>query len=252
MGTAGTGKTQAYLSIAELARKTKSKSRFYCIDTDYTLDASLEAFPKLAEWDNFIWEQASEFDEQLDLAREYQKKAKRGDWINTDMISQVWESVQEDFTNKIYGMGKADYFMMKREEVAKAKKDPKNFQPLEGWVDWNVIKPNYSSFVNTAVLNNKAHVFACATAQPIQRGKGGNTKENIEQFAHIGARPGGEKRLGHIFHTVLLMKNQGEEVWTIDTGKDRSRPDQERLKLTSKQSGQFVNAYLRGVAGWTL
>lgn len=247
MGGPGVGKTRAYLTIAELARKTRSEARFYVIDTDYTLDASLEEFPKLAKWGNFIWEQVSTFDDQLELARQYKKKANRGDWMVTDMVSTIWESVQDDHSEKVYGMNKADYFLMKRQEIEEQMRAKKNFQPYEGWLDWPTIKARHADFINTAIINNDAHIFACAESRPLNRST--DDKRVVETFEHIGARPGGEKRLGHLFHTVLLMRQRDEDEWTVETGKDRARKQGKHV-LTPKAS--YAKVYLLGVAGWKL
>ncbi len=47
MGGPGSGKTTAWLNIAELHRKTKSTSKFYVLDTDFAVERNLMGFPKL-------------------------------------------------------------------------------------------------------------------------------------------------------------------------------------------------------------
>ena len=41
MGGPGGGKTRAWLSIADFARKTKSDAQFYVIDTDFAAERML-------------------------------------------------------------------------------------------------------------------------------------------------------------------------------------------------------------------
>lgn len=256
MGTAGTGKTRAWFSIAELARKTGSDATFFVIDTDLAVEAMLDGFPKLAEWDGLVVREALEWEEMMDAAKEFKKRAERGDWIVCDMISAEWEAVQAYYSNEVYGASKAEYFLQRRiemEQIARdAKKKEKNFQPFDGWTDWNVIKPLHVEFVNTVVLNNRAHVFATAGAKALHRSsKGGDAKSVIEQFEHIGVRPEGEKRMSHLFHTVHLLKRQDEETWLITAGKERERKELWRKKLGPDHS-QWVNRYLLKIAGWKL
>lgn len=246
-GPSGAGKTKAWMSIAEMARITKSDTKFYVMDTDLSAEAMLEGYPKLAEWDNLIIEEPFEYAEMMEAATTFRRKAKRGDWIICDMISTEWEAVQAHYSNEVYGTAKADYFLQKRREMEEAKKS-KNFQPFEGWTDWPVIKSLHNEFINTVVLNNKAHVFATAKSKPLSRS--GDATSVVEQFEHLGARPEGEKRMAHLFHTALLLKRKDEETWEVSTGKDREREQLWREPLN--QGRQFVKAYLMDVAGWKL
>lgn len=261
MGTAGSGKTRAWLSIAELARKTKSDATFYVIDTDLALEAMLDGFPRLAESDTLVVREAMEYNEMLEAALEFKKRAKRGDWIICDMISAEWDAVQAEYVARVFGGTKSDYFLTRRIELeeqnvaareTKGKREKKTFQPFEGYIDWPVVKAMHVDFMNAVVLNNRAHVFATAEAKALNRGsKGGDEKGVIDQFAHLGARPAGEKRMSHLFHTVHLLKRSDDETWQMTAGKDRERKEAHRVDL-GPDHGQFVKRYLMDIAGWKL
>jgi hypothetical protein len=79
----------------------------------------------------------------------------------------------------------------------------------------------------------------------------GDPKDIVETFAHIGARPEGEKRMSHSLHTVLFMQQVSNNTWRMRTGKDREREYVNGV-LMGPTEGQFVKKYLMDVAGWSL
>jgi hypothetical protein len=250
------------MSIADMARATRSDAMFYVMDTDRAYEAMIEGYPKLAEWPNIIVEEPFLYTEMMEVAEEFQGKAKRGDWIVCDMVSAEWEAVQTHYSREVFGVTKAEYFLQRRQEMEdinreirerrkagkKADKEKKVLQPFEGYTDWNVIKPMHAEFVNTVILNNRAHVFVTAGSKALSRS--GDTKRIVEQFEHVGARPEGEKRMAHLLHTCMLLKRADEDEWEMSTGKDREREQLWRAPLDS--SHQFVKEYLMKVAGWKL
>ncbi len=219
-GGPGVGKTRAWLSIADQYRITKTDAKFYVIDTDDTYWANVEEFPELP--DSGLIEQrfVFEWDDYVATAKEFAAKAKPNDWMVVDLFDKGWEEAQNAYSKKVYGEDKSDYYLLRRQEVAKQKKDPKNFQAFDGWTDWNVIKPMHAGWSNDVLYRHHAHVYLATTMKPVDRKM--DKKDVLESTGHLGAKPGGEKSIGvHGVHTILMFTNKGKGEWVMDTGKDR-------------------------------
>lgn len=244
MGGPGAGKTSAYLQIADMARKTKSDSHFYVIDIDYAVDRMLMGYPKLREWPNFHFEEAMSYDEIKAVAKKYRAKVKKGDWLITDLASKFWEITQDEYTFRVYGEDKADYFLAKRAEIEKAAKKPKNDNAFEGWTDWPVIKEMYYNVMNDLTFT-RGHSLFTAGPKPVNRAT--DDKGIVADFGHIGFRPEGEKRFAHNVHTVVMLEQKKTDVYLMSTGKDR-----EREQMTKEPIKNFAMDYLVKRAGWSL
>jgi len=251
IGGPGGGKTRGWLSIADMARKTKSDAQFYVIDTDFAVDRMLaEGFPKLLDDGRVHIETPFDFPEYKAAGEKFRKKMGPNDWLIVDLMNHAWEEVQNHYSNEVFGKSKGDYFL----EVRKGLKDTsKGFQAFEGWTDWNIIKPMYSDFANGVYFKHRGHTLICTSARPVDRGSRGkqsaSPKEIIQTFGHLGFYPDGEKRTAHNVHTVLLMQQKDEETWVMSTGKDRERKRHVNT-LLGPDDGQFVKNYLIKTAGW--
>lgn len=251
MGGAGAGKTRAYFSLADLSQRSGSDAVFYVIDTDYVVEHTLAVgFPHL---ENIEYITVGEWDEYMEAVNTFQKKIRAGDWLVCDLLSNAWESVQDDYAYKVFGMSMADYFTERRREAQGKKDSKKSDEGFEGAADWGIIKPKYREFVLRFFFRHSGHVLATTGSQALRRqGNWADSGELIATFDHIGFRPTGEKRTAHQAHTVLLMK-QNKRGWEYSTAKDRERPYQKRVSLGDQEHpGSWAKSYLLGVAGWSL
>jgi hypothetical protein len=184
-------------------------------------------------------------------AEKFKSVATEDDWIICDMFDKGWEEVQSYYSERVFGKDKGDFFLSMRKEMEESKKKSKNFQPFEGWTDWTVIKPLHAEWANDIIFRHKAHVFLTAGVKPVSRsGTMKDSKDIIDAFGHIGARPAGEKGLAaHGVNSVLMFSQTrtGEE-WVIDTAKDRGG----RTPMIKAPAGNFAMSYLVKVAGWDL
>ncbi len=246
-GGPGAGKTRAWLTIADLYVKTKTPGKFYLIDTDDTYWASVEEFPKVMESNIVEAKFVYDFPSYQQAAKEFASKATPDDWIICDLFDKGWEEVQNYYSEQVFGSDKGDFFLTKRKEMEQARKN-KNFQPFEGWVDWTVIKPLHAEWANNVIFRHPAHVFLAAGMKPVSRKN--DTKDTIEIFGHIGAKPGGEKGLAaHGVNTVIMFtQTKTGEGWSLDTAKDRGG----RQALLKAPVRSFAMDYLVKVAGWKL
>ncbi len=236
-GAAGTGKSHAALTIA---RKTAGTT--FVIDndlayerliaTDFTdIEDRVEVF-NLDEWDEYI-----------PALREINTKAERDDWLVVDSMTPTWSQVQSAFVEKIHGKEIDDYFL----QVRRTKQDAKKGSPLgalEGWMDWPVINSMYFKLYRT-MLKFPGHVYCTAEMGMISSDD--TDKDTRLMFGGWGVKPIGQKRLPHIYNTVLIMKKTRVGEWTMTTTKDRGRED-----MDEEEVGDFAMTYLRGVAGWKM
>jgi hypothetical protein len=161
-----------------------------------------------------------------------------------DLFDKGWEHVQEAFSNKVYGLSKAEYFLDKRVamEDSRKKNQPVNF---EGFIDWPTVKAMHSNWVNDLVFRHRGHVYLATTQKPVNRGSkgGGGTddKDTIDTFGHLGSKPGGEKNIGpHTPNTVLWFRKKDQTTWIMDTAKDRGA----REVMMNVQNNNFALDYL--------
>lgn len=248
-GGPGASKTRSWLTIADMYRKTKTPGTFYHLDTDDAYWANVEEFPEIPDAGTVVSNFAYDWNGYRELAKEYKAKATPDDWIVGDLFDKGWEESQNHFAEETFGMSMADYFLAKRKEQEAAKKKSKVFQPLEGWVDWIVIKKMHAEWTNDLLFKHSAHVYLATTQKPVSRGV--DNKAVIDTFGHLGAKPGGEKAIGiHGVNTVLKFTQQQAGVWVMDTAKDRGA----RELMIGAQNNNFVLDYLlnpdRG--GWLL
>ena len=246
-GGPGASKTRSWLTIADMYRKTKTPGKFYLLDTDDAYWANVEEFPELPDSGIIVNNTVYDWEKYQAVAKDYAAVVTPDDWIVADLFDKGWEEAQNYYCQETFGMDLADYFLLKRKEMEKQKKKDKNFQPLEGWVDWNVIKPMHAKFANNVLFRHSAHVYVATTQKPTSRKT--DKKVIIDTFGHLGAKPGGEKSIGvHGVNTVLKFSNQGDGEWMMDTAKDRGA----RGLMVQKPNRNFCIDYLLTVAGWQL
>jgi hypothetical protein len=108
----------------------------------------------------------------------------------------------------------------------------------------SVINRVYKSWVNKVIFTNPAQLFVTAQAEPLR-----DTDDRVMKatFQRVGARPRGQKSLGHQVHTILHFTAIRPGDLYLTTVKDRERQGLEGAKLND-----FSVDYLVGVAGWEM
>jgi len=234
-GGPASGKSRAVLSIA---RKCPN-SQVHIVDNDYAYERLLET-----EFDDVqnvtVYEVDSEdWKEQLDTAAKAKEECGRDDWFAFDMATETWQAVQSWFTQKVYGMDHADYFMQLR-----MNKDAKSKQNVELVQDdrWTVINNEYKKLQRLWLPSKKCHVICTAEAATLSPFDVGDTKKTFGEYQF---KPKGQKRTGHLFSTVILMEKKRVGSWMMTTVKDRGRAEVEQKEVTD-----FAMDYLMKVAKW--
>lgn len=254
-GREGTGKSTAALSIA----RATPTSKFWIVDNDNTYDRLLESgFPELLERGQVLMAgedfgvNPNSWDGSRQSIAEAVGNMARDDWLVVDMLSKLWDQVQEWFIEQVFGDEIDDYFLRVRiekeryNEAARSSgkdKEKKALGAFEGFMDWPVINQTYHKRVSTPLLNCPGHLISVAEAKNLADDDDRSLKE---LYGTYGARPGGQKRSGHIMQTVIATgKMQRSQEFKLVTIKDRTRPVWQDEVFVD-----FAMDYLVGTAGW--
>jgi hypothetical protein len=240
MGGWGVGKSYAAVALAKYLRQTGSDAIVYVIDTTYEAERNF-----IDCGDNVVIHQVEEWDDYLKVVKEIREVSRSQDWLVVDRLDEVWEKAQAGYSEKVFGKEIDEWFI-------EYKRDHGEGHAFSGeyGTNWGIIKRMHAAFT-TEVLRFKGNVLVTTTAEPVvepnRDGKGGDDKDVRAEFGKFGVRPGGEKRNGFKFHTILLLAEARQGSWIYTTIRDRSREQQKGKKMTD-----FVVSYLVGVAGWKL
>ncbi len=221
MGITGSGKTFQWLKLADALRKTGAQ--FYCIDTDNDINYMVEtAFPQLkpANKGNVHVYPVFDWPDYRKALEEIKVKATEKDWFVLDMADTPWETVQRYFTSEVMQGNIGDYFLDVRKQIQRSKKSATSIarEAFDGWMDWSVINKLYFDFMNPVIYQLKCHVYMCTKVQELGK------KEDPDVaavFGPYGIRNSGQKNLGHMVHTILLLM-PGKKNWYVKTIKDRA------------------------------
>lgn len=253
-GREGAGKSAQVFS---LARHT-ADSHFYVIDNDdapsfniglETIFRDLSDRFTVAEIDRSDWEShLSQLEAWVDDAIGRSEDGEQcDDWLVVDSATPMYDSSQEWYTEQVFGKDMASFFLdarmkmeMERASAAKKGKEPGKLETFDGWKDWTVIKAQYRRF-QSLVRRWPGHLWLTCEAKAVTEM---DDKTLRKLYGPLGARPAGQKEIGHTTRTVMLFERSGSE-WTMTTVKDRYRDllDQETVE-------DFALDYLRDVGGW--
>lgn len=209
-GSAGSGKTYAWLSLARL----NPESIFHCIDTDASIDRMLQTeFSDLQNVKVYPARSWQKLEQALNLI---ESEAKSGDWVIVDMLCSCWDFAQAHFVEQIHGKKIDDYYM----EARKSMKKGERLQAISGWDGWSVINKFYQDWINHICYElPQCNIFFTAKSTTIASTDDPEVKDIFES---IGAKPEGEKRNYYRVHTVLYFAHSTAS-YVMTTAKDRGR-----------------------------
>lgn len=245
-GGPGSGKSSAWLNIAEWLERGKSEARVRVLDTDFAWEAYRPVDGHLDErvvvetvWD---WEDMLPAMDRM-IAPSKSQKPPIDDWLVVDMADKPWEKARKFFFESLSDKDFGEFML-------DAVKKGINIGGEWG-ANWSAINTLYGGFTDRLV-RWRGHLL-CATPAtevrvPDRQGKGGDSADVRETYGRLGMKPQGQKDLPHLFHSVLYMQEKpgrGGATWVMSTAKDRQR---EIMK--GEEVGQFVMSYLIQRAGW--
>ena len=245
IGITGSGKSYQWLKMAEQLKPAGAK--FFCIDTDNAVEYMIEtAFPHLAEkrggnvkvFTVFDW---PDYKQAIDWVRS--NKPGLEDWLVLDMADTPWDTVQAYYTSEVFNKNIGDYFLQIRKEIQKGlRKGEVSREAFDGWRDWGVVNKLYHDFIDPLIFRNRCHIYATAKVQKMGSKEDADIKE---LFSEWGIRPSGQKALGHLFHSILLLI-PGKGKWYVTTMKDRGR----RKYFAKTPLSDLYMQYLVAKAHW--
>jgi len=268
-GTEGTGKTYAWLTIAQ----SLPDSKFYVIDPDDGVRRVwYNEFPEVQNveyyftptWFSTDYEAFSKKGAQLspindgsdrkgiyktgvaDAWTTIKSKVKPDDWTVIEHLHLLWSSVQDAFADEVFDKNIGNYFLEKRKLMDEG---AKRLNALEGWTDWGVInKLHNNDFIIKVCYDNPGHVYMTTSTTMTQP----NAKEDAALKSFYGdsnIRYEGQKHNVFRAQTKLIMKQVGR-------GKDRKyamstfTKDRGREWLEEYEWSDFYYQYLVQIAGW--
>jgi hypothetical protein len=241
MGGWGAGKSQCSVDLATWIRKTNTKSRMFVIDTTYEADRNFQPF---GESNGLLRTSTVEsWPEYMGVVKAYRNEATPADWLVVDRGDVVWDQAQAGYSEAAFGKDIDQWFVEFRKEGGKGHAFSGEFG-----THWGTIKRMYGAFM-TEVMRWPGHVLMTAKVEGVQEpnrdGTGGDSKEVRAMFSKFGVRPGGEKNLGFLFHTVLWLNEPKQGTWVFTTVRDRGREQVSGATMVG-----FVPSYLVKIAGW--
>lgn len=239
MGPPGTGKSTAWLKIAQMHQTTGNPAQFWVGDTDMAVDRMLDTeYPTLS---NIHLYPLYDWPDYMMFLAEARKHAGPDDWVVVDLLDPAWEAVQSYYIQQVFGEDTDSFFLEHRKNM----KDNDRSGALDGWKDWGVINKLYKGFANKLAFSLNCHILCTTKVDKVNTAT--DSKENRVLFDAFGVKPKGQKETAHAYHTVLLMTMLKPGDWYINTVKDRGR-----TILSGVQMKNFATEYLVKVGNWKL
>jgi hypothetical protein len=267
MGSAGSGKTRMWMSIAKRYEQLKTPGTFYVLDTDMAVPVMLggDTFASLADRTQWLDYEPSlsgtgkwvprgevienprlvvmepwEWPEYVDASAHIKAHQTNDDWAVSDLHNPAWSAVQDYYIDLIFKKDAVDFY-------TEARVANKKGGALDGDKDWSVINRMYKEFM-TPFVRSRGHLFICTGTKGVQT-EGGrvDAKEVRVTYGAHGVKPEGQKMTDHLVNTVIFAKEFTPRVWTWTTVKDR-----EREPMVGTPANDFAMDYLVKIAGWKL
>lgn len=248
MGGANMGKSYSFYCIARAAVLSSSDAKFYVIDTDQSFgrmvgDEEFTALwtPNMEGLINLEFKEASDWPETMKAMFEFQSKMRAQDWLMIDMISPTWNWCQESYAQRIFGKDLEEFYIQQRASMGAGDKKLKTF---EGWKDYTIINEMYGK-IQDRILRTPGNIYCTSEVKTLS---GDALDKDLKlMFGPHGVLPVGQKRMPHLFSTILWMTSTIPGQRKIITVKDRSRQE-----LHGMVVDDFAIDYLVDVAGWEL
>ena len=261
-GPPGIGKTHQYFTIAKWHQDLGSDAVFYGINTDTSYEV-LHSNPGFSELDNLVYEQAFDFQDFMNLTRQYKDKMRPQDWLSVDLHNAAWAAAQDEYArNLVDKRGEQKFDDLGEMWVAEGGTD----YPIKGW-DWGVINARYRRYANNLLLTLPGNLLlVCGQRQlmdptdKMKEKEDPTVRRTRETFKHIGYAPEGQKEDPFRYHSYLHIDSRDN-----DTRKQMMSTAKERFgnrRMWGKKMGNgkvrdepiedFFVDYLVNTAGWKM
>lgn len=243
-GPPAAGKTQAWLSIADLYQQVGDPATFWVADADSAVLRSMSG--TFSHLTNVDVTGVHEFREYAEWADRIAKsgEVRPGDWVVIDTASSAYTEAQDFYLKKRYGMDRVTY------ELEKMFDDDHKGPPIDP-ADWVMIRNLFLNWWERMIVRalsevSEVNIFATAEAKQIMEHheKKRDDKSDLIDYGPMGYRPDGHRSLPHKVHTVGMMKRTATKYFYVPV------KDRQRSLSNVELSPSFAVAYLLQVAGW--
>lgn len=265
-GSQSAGKTTMWMSIADLAQKTKSDAHFYVIDNDKATGRFLEN-PRGSynHLENVTVFKPTSIDDYEGITERILNDIQDDDWIIPDMLSNVWKEMPDWWHENVFGENPWDYWKATRKAIVETEGGHERQFGGDSGVDWQYIGKVYRSWEKQITLTAPCHVFATSSETEIQDRYDKTGELQAEYAIASNFQPQVEKNTKHRFHTIIRVTRRAE-------GRGRSKSftrkmtmvkDREREEIWTERGGKGLTVelsdppnfgldYLVKIAGWSL
>lgn len=265
-GVEGTGKSEAWISIAVASQESGSEAKFYVIDTDGSAQVSLLAHPELhniaiyqaSDPDGLLIHPDGKVTEEGTWWEAYAEAGKiiraarpgKDDWIVIDRLDRMWDAVQSWWIDKAYEQDEDAYWAELRAEQLQAKAGGKgtdrDYGGFQGNRDWVQIKKVYNTGVLGLLAGPPSHKFAVCLEKEIHP----QSKKAPQLRGLYGeTMPAGKGDQGADFWLTVQLKRtpSGDHLVFVRRTKDRGFDNPGAVDITDKG---FAEGFLVPVWGW--
>jgi len=269
-GAQSSGKSSAWMAIADLSLRTRSDAHFYVIDNDNAtarvIANPLGSYHHLTE--NTTVFVPKSIDDYKGITEQTLNDCTPDDFIVIDMLSNVWEGMPDWWHENVFGEDSWSYWTTTRKEIVQAEASGGGHERQfggTGGVDWQYIGKVYRAWEKQLSIGAPCHIFATSSETEIQA-RFDKTGEMTAQYQIASnMAPKVEKGAPHRFHTIIRLNRivSGQGARKSFTRKMTMVKDRDRENIWADKGGRgltielgdpakFGLDYLVAIAGWGL
>jgi len=247
------GKTHAYLSLAQFYAQTQTPGVFHIIDTDYAVRVQMEKFPEIHEvkdGGNLSIYECYDFADMQTAAKSISDTARPSDWVVLDKETTAWKGAPDYYCRSRFDKS-ADQIEMEYKQLMERLGKPAVDSGLLRYYG-NGINPMYEhEFRDLLLYKSRANVIICAdskevnSSDPKSRGPR-DSRDVAQQFEQVGFKPAGQKDTPGKMHTIILLDQRYRGRWFATTVRERG----DRQSWSNQELVSFPHQYLLGPAEW--
>ncbi len=162
-----------------------------------------------------------------------------GDWLVFEMIGSMWDFVQTQYAEMVYGDDLAAHILdlridaearvqeagydLKGSKAQAERAKSTGYSGLDGRQDWSLIKRMHNANVfDKAILEGDFNILSTTSLKPMDKDE--IEKNKWPMWNGLSKRPEGEKGQVHRHDTIIVTdKKNGEYFWRTDLSGERGK-----------------------------
>lgn len=234
MGTPESGKTECWVSLAELALKLKPPSKsgptFHVLDSDDRAEVQAEHLLDSNGGNVSVYVPADWPDWNGDLETALSRSSP-GDWLIVDMISEPWDAVKHFYVEEVLGES-LDVLQHEfaRDNLAEGKRGGNIL--FEHGDPIGKLYLGWERRLRDGCKRHGLHLLACAPAKQLHTADSKTPWKDKQDVINIcepeGVKPEGHKLLLHRFNSIMLVEQKKRGQFRLTTMREASRLRRDR------------------------